>query len=206
MHLPGHEPWGDDNWGEDPDGSEVNSHSRKGGGYYDLGGGGTPPRGALGWNRGRGPGAIWDAWGEKDDSVEGPLHRRFSNVSTSTRSRKGDGYVDLGGGSPRSSVLGADPDRQVDAPAGVRGRGVVRGPSLENSEGFPVEPDDIPVVGEKVGEEVAGAVQERGQEQEQPHQQHNATNPFNSSSSRSRRGSSGYKNNNAKPVTMYSPW
>lgn len=209
MHLPGDEPWGDDDWGEDPDDSDANPHSHKGGGYYDLGGGGTPPRGALGWNRGRGPGAIWDAWGDRDDSVEGPLHRRTSNLSTSTRSRtKGDGYVDLGGGSPRSSILAADPVRQVAA--GARERGAIRRPPEEISKGF-FDGPDRPVVGEKVEEvaTVVAAVPERGQEKQQPqqqsqsHEQHSATNQ---QSIRSRRaGSSGYKITDT-PMPMYSPW
>lgn len=205
MHLPGSNSWADgDSWCEEDETDEL-SRSRKGG-YCDLGGGGTPPSRsalALGWNRGRGGGgAIWDAWGDKEDlPVEGPLH----TVGHTTGAKGGarESYVSLGSGTPRPAVVPADHDPGI----GVRGGGATREREerAQDRGGQQQEPPASDAGNEAVGARGPG-LQDQGQEARRPQRRSNSIADRNTNrGSLGRRSSSGYSSR-AKPLTQYSPW
>lgn len=220
MHLPGSSSWaGGDSWAEDDETDEL-SRSRKGG-YCDLGGGGTPPSRnplAIGWHRGRGGGgAIWDAWGGKEEDlpVEGPLHTATGHATTRPTSlsagakgggRERESYVSLGSGTPRAAVLPSNRDR--DPGVGV-GAVTERGERVEDRGAREREPPFSDPGAEEVWARGPGVQdQDQDQDQEERHRLRRNNSTANSSSNRGslgRRSSRGYSSR-AKPLTMYSPW
>lgn len=229
MRLPGCSSWaGGDSWCEEDETTDELSRSRKGG-YCDLGGGGTPPSRnplALGWNRGRGGGgALWDAWGDKDDlPVEGPLDTAAGHSSRPTSlsaSAKGgarvrESYVSLGSGTPRSAVFPADGDRGRGVGVGVG----VADPAARGTEEKAQDrdtPGQQPPFSDPGAEAVAargpgaqdqGRDRDQDQDQDQAGRQRQRRSNSTANSNRGslgRRSSSGYSSR-AKPLTQYSPW
>ena len=210
IHLPGSGSWSEgDQWGHDDDDDEFSgSHKAGAAGYYDLGGGGTPPGRralALGWNRGRGPGSIWDAWGGGKEEAEEPLVRASLGGGSARPAR---GYVSLGSGTPRSSAVPSE-SGIGDAVAG--GDGVP--PQEEQQQ---QERQEQPARGggdggdrDRQGRGAAAAeraqAQARDEQISRPQQQ-----PRHSTSGSNRglgrRTSSGYSSRSKQGVTSYSPW
>lgn len=221
MHFPGSSPWaGGDSWCEDDEADEL-SRSRKGG-YYDLGGGGTPPSRnplALGWNRGRGAGgALWDGWGDKEDlPVEGPLHTTAGHTSRPTSLSAGakgavrEGYVSLGSGTPRSAVFPSDRDPGVGVGVGVAAtREREEKPHTQHQGTQGQEPSFSDPGAEAIAARGPGAQDEERDQAERQGRSNSTANSYTygnrgNRGSLSRRSSSGYSGR-AKPMTQYSPW
>lgn len=209
MRLPGSSSWaGGDSWCEEDETDEL-SRSRKGG-YYDLGGGGTPPSRsalALGWNRGRGGGgAIWDAWGNKEDlSVEGPLHSttRPPSLSAGGKGGRKESYVSLGSGTPRSAVFPCERDPGI----GI-GIGVAAAREIEGRESATRDPPFFDAGAEAVGASGPGVQDQYETRDEERRRQRRSNSGARSNSNRGslgRRSSSG-NSSRVKPLTQYSPW
>lgn len=220
LHLPGCSSWaGGDSWCEDDETTDELSRSRKGG-YCDLGGGGTPPSRnplALGWNRGRGGGgALWDAWGDKEDlPVEGPLDASAGHTSRppslSAGARAGvrvrESYVSLGSGTPRSAVFPSDGDGDGD-------RGRDRDPGVgvtaarereEKAQDRGAQGQDPPFSDPGAEAVAAGGLGAQDQDRDRQRQRRSNSTANSNRGSLGRRSSSGYSSR-AKPLTQYSPW